>query len=480
MTGMLKYKSVSKIDKKMHKTIQLLLLFITVATLSSSAENKSQGDSIPGRWLYTGENFQPDPAEDKWWTLFGDSILNNLIAESETNNSNIIVAMHNIEIARQNLNIARSQYFPQIGVSAAWNKTRSTGYAASRTSTGPVYDSQFSGTVDMSWQIDLFGRISAKAKQQKELLNASRAERDGMMVTVAAEIASNYLQLRATQAKLTLAQEHIQSQEHVLNIAKARHEAGLASKLDVAQAQTIYNSTMATIPMLEADSRAYIDAIALLTGVFPDQLLERLAKPRLMPSYNHIISTGIPMELVRRRPDILQAEYQLAASAAAVGIAKKDFLPTLTLEGSIGTAAHNAGDLFKNDSFTYSIAPTLSWTIFSGMSRSYSVRSAKAQMEADIENYNYAVQSAINEVDNAMSRYQGELRQIERLTLVVGSSRETFDLSLDLYKQGLSGFLNVANAQIDYLNYSTSLISAREEALLTMVSLYKALGGGWE
>lgn len=456
------------------------LLFITAATASVSADNNAQSGAIPERWLYTGENFQPDPAEDKWWTLFGDTLLNNLIAESEVNNSDIIVAMHNIEIARQNLNIARSQYFPQAGVSAGWDKTRSSGYSDSRISSGAAYSSQFTGTVDMSWQIDLFGRISAKAKQQKELLRASRAEHDGMMVTVAAEIASNYLQLRATQAKLNLAKEHIASQEHVLNIAKARHEAGLASKLDVAQAQTIYNSTLATLPMLEADSRAYIDAIALLTGVFPDQMLERLTRPRLMPSYNHVICTGIPMELVRRRPDILQAEHQLAAAAAAVGIAKKDFLPTLSITGSIGTAAHNAGDLFKNQSFTYSIAPTLSWTIFSGMSRAYSVRSAKAQMEVEIENYNFAVRSAINEVDNAMSRYQGELHQIERLTLVVGSSRETLDLSLDLYKQGLTGFLNVANAQVDYLNYSTSLISAREEALLTMVQLYKALGGGWE
>ncbi|MDE6266049.1 MAG: efflux transporter outer membrane subunit [Muribaculaceae bacterium] len=464
----------------MHRTLSLLLLFITIPAVKSSAVNVSNMDSIPGRWLYSGENFQPDPAEDQWWTLFGDTLLNNLIAESEENNSSLIVAMRNIEIARQNLNIARSQYFPQIGMSASWTKTRDTGYGTSRRSTGPDYSSQFAGTVDMSWQIDLFGKISAKAKQQKELLNATRAERTGMMVSVAAEIATNYLQLRATQAKLSLAQEHIASQEHVLNIAKARHEAGLASKLDVAQAQTIYNSTLATIPMLEADSRAYIDAIALLTGAFPDQMVERLSRQRLMPSYNHVISTGIPMELVRRRPDILQAEYQLAASAAAVGIAKKDFLPVLTLEGSIGTAAHNAGDLFKNDSFTYSITPTLSWTIFSGMSRTYSLRSAKAQMEADIENYNYAIRAAIEEVDNAMSRYQGELHQIERLTLVVGSSRETFDLSLDLYKQGLTGFLNVANAQIDYLNYSTSLISAREEALLTMVSLYKALGGGWE
>ncbi|MDE7153687.1 MAG: TolC family protein [Muribaculaceae bacterium] len=464
----------------MQKTFQLILLFVTVTVLTSSAKGVSKADSIPERWLYTGENFQTDPTEDKWWTLFGDTLLNNLISECEEHNSNLIVAMRNIEIARQSLNIARSQYFPQLGLSASWEKSRSTGYADSRVSTGAPTSSQFTGSVDMSWQIDLFGKVTAKAKQQKEYLNASRAERAGMMVSVAAELATNYLQLRATQAKLNLAKEHIASQEHVLNIAKARHEAGLASKLDVAQAQTIYNSTLASMPMLEADARAYIDAIALLTGAYPDQLIERLSRPRLMPSYNHVISTGIPMDLLRRRPDVIQAEHQLAASAIALGIAKKDFLPTLTLNGSIGTQAHNAGDLFKNQSFTYSITPTLSWTIFSGMSRSYAVRSARAQMEADIENYNYAIRAAIEEVDNAMSRYQGELHQIERLTLVVGSSRETFDLSLDLYKQGLSGFLNVANAQIDYLNYSTNLISAREDALLTMVSLYKALGGGWE
>lgn len=464
----------------MHKPFQLLLFFMGVGVQMMYSGTPAPHDSVPSRWMYTSENFQPLPTADKWWTLFGDSILDRLIAESETRNSDIIIAMRNIEVARQNLNIARSGYFPNIGLSAGWEKSRGSGFMTSRTSTGTTDRSYFSGSVDMSWQIDLFGRVRAKSRQQKELLNVSRAEYAGMMVSVASEVASDYIQLRMSQAKLSLANEHIASQQHVLNIAKARHEAGLASKLDVAQAQTIYNSTLATVPVLESEIRAYINALALLTGVSPEVMNGILSEPMPMPDHHHIIATGVPAELLRRRPDILQAEYQLAASAAAVGIAKKDFLPTLTLNGSIGTAAHNAGDLFKGDSFTYSVAPTLSWTIFSGMSRAYSVRAAKAGMEADIEKYNYAVRSAIEEVDNAMSRYQGELQQIDRLSEVVGSSAETFTLSLDLYKQGLSGFLNVANAQIDYLNYSTSLITARGEALLTMVSLYKALGGGWE
>ncbi len=188
----------------------------------------------------------------------------------------------------------------------------------------------------------------------------------------------------------------------------------------------------------------------------------------------------MPMELLRRRPDIVEAEYSLAADAAALGIAKKDFLPTLTLQGSIGTTAHNAGDLFTKESFGYTVAPTLSWTIFDGMSRRAAVAQAREQMLGAIDAYNQAVVTAVQEVGNAMESYTNDLRYIDYLNKVVDSAHETLTLSIDLYKQGLSPFINVSDAQITLQQYSNQLVAARGQALTDLVTLYQALGGGWD
>ena len=204
-----------------------------------------------------------------------------------------------------------------------------------------------------------------------------------------------------------------------------------------------------------------------------------LAKPRPLPPYMQIVSTGIPMDLLRRRPDVVEAECNLALYAAELGIAKKDFLPVLSLDASVGTSAHAIGDLFSHDSFTYSIAPTLSWTIFDGMTRKYNVATAKENMEIGIQNYNLTVLQAVTEADNAMYAYLRTLDEIEKTEAAVNASRESLDLSIDLYKRGLAAFTNVIDAQIDYLTYAGSLIESQGQALDNLVTLYEALGGGW-
>ena len=174
------------------------------------------------------------------------------------------------------------------------------------------------------------------------------------------------------------------------------------------------------------------------------------------------------------------SEYNLAAYAAELGIAKKDFLPTLTLNGSIGTEAHRGGDLFRNNSLTYTIAPTLSWTLFDGFARRSAVASARQMMEIGIEEYNLTVLTAVQEVDNAMAAYTNALRAIDLTDKVVEESQRSFDLSIDLYKQGLTPFSNVVDAQMNLLQYSDSRVTAQGRALTALIDLYKALGGGFQ
>ena len=218
----------------------------------------------------------------------------------------------------------------------------------------------------------------------------------------------------------------------------------------------------------------------MLIGEYPDKIREELDPVTDLPIAFRVVKMGVPAELLRRRPDILEAESQLALYAAQIGIAKKDFLPTLALTGSIGTSAHNIGDLFKSNSFTYSIAPQLSWTIFEGMSRTRKLAYAKEQMQAGIDNYNLTVMNAVIETETAFNTYDSNLKQITLVRKVLAESKEAFTLALDRYKRGLSAFNDVMNAQISVLQYENQLLETRASALESLVKVYASVAGAPE
>lgn len=383
-------------------------------------------DSVPDRWQYVSEYVQTLPADDRWWQSFDDPTLDRLINLGIDNNYNLLTAVHRIEAARQTVRSARSGYYPNIGVTAGWNKSRSAG--AISPGGRPENVDYFSMGVSAGWEIDVFGRVSARTNRAKTLYNMSRADYAATMVSLCGEIALNYAQLRTAQARLAVARVHIRLQDSVMKIAEARFEAELNSKLDVEQAATTYYSTVASLPSLEASIATSINALALLVGEFPEQLAAELATPGPLPDYRQIVSVGVPMQLIRRRPDVVAAEYQLAASAQAVGIAKKDFLPTLSLQGSLGTEAHNMNKLFTGDSFTYSIAPTLSWTVFSGFARRAAVASAREEMKASLDQYNLAVLTAVQEADNAMASDKYAYKQTGLYEDVLAHAKKSFNL----------------------------------------------------
>lgn len=458
-----------------------LLICLMVSGMANAATPKSYGylnDSLPESWNYVSEFSPTLPTDDNWWNNFEDPLLDSLINAGVSNNYNLAMATHRIEIARRTMQQVQSQYMPTVGFDGSWNKSRNSGFASSQ-EVPAGQSSYFSLGVDMSWQIDLFGKIASQSRQKKAAWHGSQAEYAGTMISVCGEIASVYAQLRMYQAEMMVATEHIASQEKVVKIAEARHEAGLASMLDVAQAKTIFYSTQASIPGLQNSINASINSLAVLLGVYPEEIEATLQPTGKLPEFRQLIGIGMPAQLLRRRPDIVAAEYSLAEAAAGIGIAKKDFLPTVTLEGSVGTMAHSAKDLFKHNSITYSIGPRLSWTLFSGMSRKYALASAKEAMEIQIENYNLTVLTAYEEVSNSISSYISVIKQLDVLDKVVEQSQKSFELSIDLYKRGLSSFTNVADAQMSYLTYANQIVVARGQAVIALVNLYKALGGGW-
>ena len=430
-------------------------------------------------WTLDGAQIaQTLPADDQWWKGFDDPVLDSLILMGENGSYNLSIAMHRMELAKLQWDSATAAYFPTIGLNAGWSRQRTSGDISPLGE--PITTSAFSLGLTFNWEIDIFGRVAAQRKEGKASYQASQAEYAAAMVSMAASIARAYSNLRMVQAEIAVAKGQIESQEKILAMTETRHEVGLVSKLDVAQARGVLYSTQATLPSLEALQLSAISSLATLTGRYPAELQAMLMPAMEQPNPFRIVEVGVPLDLLRRRPDIVAAERQLAAYAAAAGIAKKDFLPVLSLTGSIGTEAHNIKDLFKSRSFTYTIAPQLSWTVFDGLARRYRVAEAKEQLIAGIDNYNLTVTTAVNETQNAINTYMASLRNIELTRKVVDQYRETYDLSVDRYKNGLTPFSDVMTAQINLLQYLNSLVQARATALNSLIGIYQAVGGAPE
>lgn len=451
-------------------------LYACVSISAQTTDSKYLTDKMPDRWSYTSDIEQTLPNDDDWWKNFGDQLLDSLINEGIENNLDVRMAVRRVNMADYQVKQAMSAYYPTIGLDASYTNNRNAG-AISGSKIPASTTSYFSLGASMNWEIDLFGKITSQIKSKKASRNVSKADYVGTMISIAANIATYYVNYRTFQEELYVTKEHLASQGKVVEIAKARFEAGLVSKLDVTQAETVYYSTEARIPQLETSSRESINALAILLGVYPDELMPRLSAKKPQPQFRHLVASGVPADLLRRRPDIIAAEYELAVYAAQAGIAKKDFLLTLSIQGSIGTAAHDAKNLFHGNSFEYRISPTLSWTLFEGFNRKYALAEAQEQMKIGIDNYNLIVLTAVNEVDNAMSSYFSALQTMDSNQKVLEQSNESFELSVNLYKQGLTPFTNVVDAQINSLTYANSLISARGQALVSLINLYKALGG---
>lgn len=475
--------------RRSHSFIAIMLSTAILGGWCASAHTNPDCDSsemflkadVPSTWQYlTTDSSAPEISiDDNWWKCFDDSLLDSLVTMGLDNNYDVSMAARRVGIARNTLNIARAAYFPQLSLSAGWNKTRTSGRMASSSGSASTVD-YFSAGIDMNWEIDLFGKITSQANVKKEQWKASRAEWAGVMLSLEGSIVRSYIQLREWQAQLQVAAEHSESQLRIVRMVEARKDAGMASMLDVAQAKTVYYSTQASVPVLENSINSAINSLATLLGVYPDQVRDLLAVSRPLPSPIQLIQAGIPMNLLRRRPDIVQAEKTLAAQAAQLGVAKKDFFPSLSLNGSISTSAHRAGDLFSGQSFGYTIAPTLSWTIFNGLERKNNLNIARQELQNSIDSYNLTVMTAVQETDNALSSYYTALRHIDRLNEVVDYTAEALRLSVDRYKSGLDAFNNVVDAQLTLLENQNSVIVAEGDALTALVNIYIALGGGWD
>lgn len=454
----------------------ILLCSVFSSSLAAQRAADYLDRPLPGAWTEDSTFQQTLPVDDHWWDAFHDPLLDSLISVAVKQNYDIRIAADRIEMAKANFRIQKGAYYPSLGISGGWTKQQTSGH----TSALPQERNQYAdASLTMSWEMDVFGSIRNRVRSQKELFAASKEEYNAAMVSLCAEVASSYIQLRELQQEMKVARMNLASQEEILHITEVRYNTGLVPKLDVAQAKSVYYNTKASIPQLEAGIIQYINALGVLLGLYPEDIREVVEQPVGLPEYTELIGVGIPANLLRRRPDIRAAERQVAAQAAQLGATKSDWWPKFYLKGSVGFASKKMDDLFNHNSMTYEIAPSVTWNFFQGTQLVNTTRLAKSQLDETIKQFNQTVLTAVQEVDNSMSSYRNSVKQQVAMKEVVNQGKETLTLSLELYKQGLAPFQNVLDAQRSLLSYENSLVQAHGNSLLSLIRLYQALGGGW-
>ena len=468
-----------------------ILLFIILLAVGNAVAQQDVGQGgatlqseviietlLPDSWNEGKVFNQALPVDDTWWRNFNDPVLDSLISVACNSNYSVFAAMENIKKARAAWRVAQSNLMPQFNLGIGWQRAKTSGNIAS-TMYNEAWEGEFSTAVSMQWQADVFGSIYMRSKAQKKLFMATEEEYNAVMVSLVANVATTYFSLRQSLAEMWVLRENVASQREILNITVARYDSGLASKLDVAQARSVYQSTLAQIPAMQATIDSYRNSLAVLLGTLPENFSGWLQEGYALPTYIVPIGTGIPAELLLRRPDLRAAERQVEANAALLGATRRDWFPQLLIGGSIGFSSDEMKTLFRSRSFTWEIAPSIKWNIFGGNDRMNATREARATLDGSIFSFNEKMLTALQEVESAMSGYRNSITQIAALREAVNQNEETLTLSLELYKQGLTPFQNVLDAQRSLLTYQNYLVQAQGGSLIYLVQLYEALGGGW-
>ncbi len=427
----------------------------------------------------------------EWWKVFGDPVLDSLIETARERNLTVRVAGLRVLEARARLGIATGLKWPQLQqVSAGGANVRGTETDANTA----ILDQEFNtvgASFNLAWEPDFWGRFRRGVEAAGAGMDASIATYEDVMVTLTAEVAVTYVLIRTFEERLELARANVAIQERAMEIAQTRFDNGVVSELDVQQARVILNNTRARIPLLETGLQAVRNALAVLLGSTPD-LGDMLQGPQRIPTAPVEITIGMPAELLRRRPDVRRAERLLAAQSALIGVAVTDLFPRLSLVGSIGFRTSDAkidagvvsfenelGDLFDSDSFTSFVGPFVSWNIFNYGRIKNNIRVQDARFQQLLANYQNTVLVSLAEAESAITAYLRSHDQAAYLGTSVGAAVRSVELALLQYREGLVNFNTVLATLTSQLAQQDLWTVTRGATGTSMITLYKAVGGGW-
>jgi len=434
-------------------------------------------DTAPQTWstaLDESLKAQEAPAEELalWWRGLNDPLLEGLIDKAVQGNLDRKQTLARLRQARAQRSVAAAGLFPSLNAGGSGTKSKQGGSSE--------LSSSYKAALDAGWEIDLFGGQRRSAQAAEADVQAAQEDVNAVMVSLCAEVALNYIDLRTTQARLAAAQTNIAIQEQSLNLEQVRLSAGLSDALTVQQALANLEGTRAQIPSLHASLEASMNALAILLGQTPGTLTEALAETMPIPEVPRRLLVGVPADAVRNRPDVRKAERELAAQTARVGVATAELYPKLTLTGSLGAMALSSGDLFTAGTRFYTYGPTISFPVFRAGSLRAAVKVQSALQEQALYSYEAAVLTALAEAENAVSAYVKELARRDALIRAVQAARQAQALSQDRYVAGLASFDSVLDAQKTLTGLEDSLAQSTGTVAGNLVRVYKALGGGWK
>ena len=465
-----------------------ILTMLTSSVLTGCAvgpDYKKPEVAVPESFHGTGEDASSvSPAAlIKWWAVFNDSILNSLIEKSVNSNLDLRIAEARIKEVRASRGLVDSDRWPKINASGSFTENRISENTPqgkrSKTSGSIEYDLYQAG-FDASWEIDLFGSVRRAVEAASADIDASAEARRAVLATLLGDVARNYLELRGTQRQIRITSENLKVQEETLKLIQERYKAGLSSYLDVTRAEAQVAAAAAQIPALERSIKQASHRLSVLSGQEPGALWSELSKEATVSVPSSRIAAGIPVDLLRRRPDIRRAERDIAAASARIGVAAADLLPRFSLSGSFGWQADNADDTSSSASRFWSFGPAIRWPLFTAGRIMANIKVQDARYEQALAHYEQTVLIALEDVENSLVALSIEQARMKSLAQAAEATRQSVTMARELYSKGLIDFLNVLDAERSLLS-SESQLAVSETALSTnLVALYKALGGGWE
>jgi NodT family efflux transporter outer membrane factor (OMF) lipoprotein len=442
----------------------------------------------------------------QWWTLFNDPVLDSLENQLSDANLDVAAASARLRQSRAEQRIAGAEEYPTLAGAASYNRERGSpngilsllgvtptgsqpqsasgsaplGVAPLPGAKGsPAYDLYQFG-FDASWELDFWGRARRGVEAASALADASYEDRNAILLSARAELARDYIQLRDTQALLQIAKQNLEIAHDATKLTQTRVHEGVTTELDVANAMAQAESIESLIPTLESRNETTINAIGVLLAKEPGALKQMLAEPHDVPALPDQVPIGVPSELVQRRPDIRKAEAQLHAATATIGMAKADFYPRISLNGSAGFQSLQLSNLADWASGQFVVGPSITLPIFEGGRLKGTLHLREAQQQEAAIVYKHTVLQAWREVDDALVVYDAEQRRRDRLKTVVSLNQRALSIARQRYKAGAVDFLDVLNVQKQLLDAQSNLEQSKADADANLITLCKVLGGGWE
>ena len=416
-------------------------------------------------------------ADTLWWRQFQDAVLDQLIDEALQHNTNVQIAAANVEQAAAVLTQTRSQLFPQVGYGAGAQRERSVEPAfAALIPNYPNPSSAYQAALQASWEIDLWGRIRRQSEAAYANVLATDEARRGVILTLVANVANSYLQLRGLDSQLAVAKKTLQTYKESVDLFQLQFQYGQVSLMNVAQAQSQYETAAAQIPLLEQQIAQTQNSLAVLIGRDPGPIMRGKSVDDLtLPQ----VPAGVPSALLERRPDLLQAEQQLIAANAQIGAAKALYFPTISLTGAFGSASADLSKLFSGPAKVWSYAGTVAGPIFSFGAVSGQVAQAEAAQQAALLNYQLSIRNAFADVDNALVANSKLREQLDAQIKLVAALQQYSDLARLQYDGGYAPYSTVLQAEQALFPAELNLAAVRAQLFGSAVNIYKSMGGGW-